>query len=163
MSLSFISVTFPWRQELSGLGWKGRRRQMSSGHEVPRETLDELSRDTRWDWEEMHCWERKRQESRTHLRGTLGDMGRSKIQGEKVRKHSKKARSGEQNRDVAETQWITGRRRRRLHPRSHLCLLTLLVKGEGKKRAGRKEMRNGGYWNELMAKGGRFSEFNQRG
>lgn len=24
-------------------------------------------------------------------------------------------------------------------------------------------MRNGGYWNELMAKGGRFSEFNQRG
>jgi len=49
MSLSLISVAFPWRQELSERGRRGMRRQMSSGHEVPGETLDGLSRDTRGD------------------------------------------------------------------------------------------------------------------
>jgi len=49
MSLSLISAAFPWRQELSGRGRRGRRRQMSSGPEGPGETLNRLSRDTRED------------------------------------------------------------------------------------------------------------------
>lgn len=46
-----------------------------------RETLDGLSRDTKGDCEETHCWERKTQGSQIHLREMTGDMGRSKIQG----------------------------------------------------------------------------------
>lgn len=69
---------------------------MSSGHEVSGETLNGLSIDTRGDREEIHCWEREKQESQTHLREIMGDTGRSKLQGKKVRKHSR--RSGEQNR-----------------------------------------------------------------
>lgn len=77
---------------------------MSSGHEVSGETLDGLSRDTRGDCEEIHCQERNKQESQSHLREIMGDMGRSKIQGKKVRKHSR--RSEEQNRVMEERQWI---------------------------------------------------------
>lgn len=46
MSLSLISVAFPWRQELSERGRIRMRRQMSSGHEAPGEGLDGLSRVT---------------------------------------------------------------------------------------------------------------------
>lgn len=34
----------------------------------------------------------------------MGDMGRSEIQGKKVRKHSRRAGSGEQKRDMEERQ-----------------------------------------------------------
>lgn len=50
---------------------------MSSGHEVPRETLDALSRDTRGDIEKKcTAWERKRQGSQTCLREMMGDKVR---------------------------------------------------------------------------------------
>lgn len=52
---------------------------MSSGHEVSGETLDGLSRDTRGDCEEIHGWERKKQDRETHLREIMGDVGRSKV------------------------------------------------------------------------------------
>lgn len=78
---------------------------MSSGHELSGGTLDGLSRDTRGDCEEIHCWERKKQEGQTYLREIMGDVGRSKIQGKKIRTHS--GRSGEQNRVMEERQWIS--------------------------------------------------------
>lgn len=78
---------------------------MSSGHEVSGGTLEGLSRDTRGDCEEIHFWERKKQESQTHLREIMGDMEGAKIQGKKVRKHRR--RSGEQNTVMEERQWIS--------------------------------------------------------
>lgn len=78
MSLSLLPVALPGRQGLSGRERRGRRRQMSSGHEVSGETLEGLSRDTKGDCEEIHFWERKKQGSQTHLREIMGDMGRSK-------------------------------------------------------------------------------------
>lgn len=78
---------------------------MSSGREVSKETLDGLSRDMRGACEEIHRWERKKQGNQTHPREIMGDVGSSKIQGKKVRKHNR--RSGEQNRVAEERQWIS--------------------------------------------------------
>lgn len=48
---------------------------------------------------------RKKQQSQTHHREIMGDVERSKIQGKKGRKCSR--RSGEQNGAMEERQWIS--------------------------------------------------------
>lgn len=46
----------------------------------------------------------------------MGDRGRSKIQGKKVREHSRRARSGEQKKETwKKGSEFAGRRRRRMH------------------------------------------------